>query len=275
MNLPTLSVIMPNYNHAHYIGEQLQAILDQSFRPIEVIVVDDASTDNSIETVEDFSSKYGIVRLLKNEQNQGVVFSLNRALDVASGDYVYACSADDLVLPGLFEKSMTLLAQYPEANLCCSHPAFLDDTTGVIDKHEDWYHLSDRACYVSPEELIKVVGPDGLWIAGHTCIAKREPFIEAGKYIPELKWHCDWFAFHVIAFRSGICYTPEALAALRILSSSYSAAGTKDPLAQNEVIKYLVTLLKSEQYHDVLTSFRDSHVLDKFSFSPVLKKLLK
>ena len=268
----TLSVIIPNYNHAHYISEQLQAILEQSFRPIEVIVIDDGSTDNSVEVIKSFAQQDPIVRLFCNQQNKGVVFSLNRGLELASGDYIYCCSADDRVLPCLFMKSMSLLAQYPEAGLCCSHPAFLDDATGVVDKHEDWFHLSDRPCYVSPEELVKVVGPNGLWIAGHTCIVKRSAFTESGKYIPELKWHCDWFAFHAIAFRYGICYIPEALAALRILPSSYSATGTRNPAAQHEVMNHLIRLLKSEQYSDVLHAFRNSALLANM---PIVKTLLR
>lgn len=263
---------MPNYNHAKYIGEQLQAILEQSFRPIEVIVVDDCSTDNSVEIIESFAQKDPIVRLVRNDSNQGVIVSTNRALELVSGDYICFCPADDRVLPGFFEQSMNLLAQYPEAGLCCSHPAFIEDSTGEIDKHEDWFHLSDRPRYVSPEEVVKVVGPNSLWIAGVTCVVKRTAFIEVGKYLPEMEWFCDWFAFHAIAFRYGICYIPEALAALRVLPDSYSGSKLKNLAAQQGVLAHLVRLLKSEQFRDVLPSFRDSDLLT--SFHPMVKKLL-
>ena len=274
MNLPTLSVVVPNYNHGEYIAEQLEAILAQSLQPTEIIVIDDCSTDNSVEIIQSFVAQDNLVRLVCNEENWGVNYSVNKAIEMASGEYVCCCPADDRVLPGFFEQSMVLLAQYPEAGLCCSHPGFLDDATGAIDKKEDWFHLDDYSRYVSPEEVMNAVGPKGLWIAGFTCVFKRSAFIESGKYIPELKWYSDWFVWHIIAFRYGICYIPEVLAAIRVLPTSYSSVGRQDERAENEVIQHLVKLLRSEKYRDVAPAFRDSKLLEKFSFAPVLRRLL-
>lgn len=274
MNLPTLSVVMANYNHAQYIGESLNAILSQSIKPLEIIIVDDCSTDNSVEVIEQLMKTEPLIRLVRNETNQGANFSFNYGADLAQGDYLCLPSADDRILPGFFEKSLSLLAQYPTAGLCCSHPAFLDDATGEIDTHDNWFRLDDHSRYVSPEELVNVVGPNGLWIAGHTCMVRRDAFLAVGKYIPSMKWYCDWFVFHVIAFRHGICYIPEPLSALRVLATSYSAMGSQDTQAETQVIKQLVKLLKMEQYQDVIPQFRESRLLDKFSFAPVLKRLL-
>ncbi len=120
INRARLSIVLLNYNHARYIGEALQAILGQSYKPWEVIIVDDASTDNSIDVIEKFIRRDPTVRLLKNEHNMGVERSANRGLEYASGDYIFSAAADDKILPGLFEKSIRMLALYPQAGLCCS-----------------------------------------------------------------------------------------------------------------------------------------------------------
>ena len=221
MSAGSLSVCMANYNDGHYIGEALQAILDQTFGPREVIVVDDSSTDDSVAVIQQFADRNPIIYLIRNDRNQGAVFSHNRALGIASGDYVYLAAANDKVLPGLFEKSMNLLSQYPQAGLCCSDPAWFDDRTSII--RETKLHWSDKPCYFSAEALAKVI--KGGWIAGHTSIVKRAALLEAGGLIEGLRWHCDWFALLVIAFRYGICYIPEPLAMLRVHLNSYSASG--------------------------------------------------
>src|SRR5437868_7050033 len=127
MGRPTLSVIMPNYNHGHFLPEALDAILSQSWPADEVLIVDDASTDDSVEVIEGFARKHASVRLLRNERNMGAVYSGRRVFDAATGDYLYPSAADDRVQPGFFAKSMELLAQHPQAGLCCSDPAYFGD----------------------------------------------------------------------------------------------------------------------------------------------------
>jgi len=256
----TLSVVIPNYNHAHYIEEALESILSQSFRPLEVIVVDDGSTDNSVTVIERFARQAPIVRLLQNEQNMGAVFSVSRALEHASGDCVCFQSADDKVLPGFFEKSMSLLARYPQAGLCCSYPTALDDRTVIV--HENRLYWSDGPRYFSPDELAEVI--QGGYIAGHTSIVKRSALLEVGGLIPELRWHCDWFAVLVVGFRHGICYIPEPLATIRVRSDSYSASGRRDWSQQKEMLNYLLRLLKSPDYRDVLPYFVRGSIMSHF-----------
>lgn len=256
----TLSVIMANYNHSCFIGEALEAILSQSFRPLEVIVVDDGSTDDSVAIIEQFARRDPIIRLVRNDRNRGAVFSQSRALSMASGDYICGASADDRILPGFFEKSMSLLARYPQAGLCCSYPTALDDRTGVV--HENRLYWSDGPRYFSPDELAEAI--QGGYIAGHTSIVKRSALLGVGGFISELRWHCDWFAMQVIGFRYGICHVPEPLAAIRVHSGSYSASGRRDWSQQREVLNLLLRLLKSPDYRDVLPYFVQGSIMSHF-----------
>src|SRR5256884_7474545 len=130
MTLPRLSVIIPNYNHARFLPNCLEAILRQSEQPFEIIVIDDASTDNSVEVIEAFTKRNPIIRFYRNEQNRGVVSGMNRGLELARGDYVYYAAADDQVLPGFFEKSLRLLNEHPQAALCCTIGDWREIETG-------------------------------------------------------------------------------------------------------------------------------------------------
>src|SRR5262249_1546333 len=127
MPLGTLSVIMPNYNHARLIPRALTAVLEQSHRPTEVIVLDDGSTDNSMEVIESFAQRDALVRLIRHERNQGIMAAIARGFEVSRGDYVFFPAADDYILPGHFEKSLRMLAEHPEAGLSFTNFAALDD----------------------------------------------------------------------------------------------------------------------------------------------------
>lgn len=272
MKKPTLSVLVPNYNHSMYIGEALDAILGQSFVPLEIIVSDHSSTDNSVEIIESYVKKYQNVRMITTRRNVDLVQQANNLASLAKGEYLYFAAADDKVLPGFFEKSMNLLAQYLEAGLCCSDPLTFDDQTGKVNENK--LYLSKAATYFSPPDLLKVMQRRSVWIAGHTSVVKRPALLEAGGFIPELRWHCDWFALLVIAFRYGICYIPEPLAALRTSRQSYSASGGRKAADQHEVLRQLLLLLQSAAYRDVRPAFERSRALLGFG-RPLLHVMLR
>lgn len=258
MKLPTFSFCMPNYNQAAYLEQAVLRVFGQIVRPDELIVVDDCSTDQSMEVLKTLKQRFSAMRVYRNPENLGTMGTITRLLSLASMDYVFFLAADDLVLPTFLTKSVSMLAQYPSAGLCCSHPAFLDDATEEVDLHDTWFKLGGP-CYLSPGEVVKYV-PD-IWIAGHTSIIKRSSLIEAGGFIPELRWHCDWFLCYVVAFRYGICYIPDPLCALRIVPTSYSHLTMRDPVQQTAVLKYMADLLMSDDYADVSPAFKKSGVL--------------
>jgi glycosyltransferase involved in cell wall biosynthesis len=221
---PTLSVIMANYNDAPYIGEALEAILAQSFPPREVIVVDDGSTDNSIAVIEEFVRRDPIVRLLRNERNVGLISSGNRALAQASGDYVCWASANDYVLPGLFEKSRRLLAQYPQAGFCSALTMLLKEDRKELGPYPSRPLISETECYVPREKVLVTWRRCGeWWFTSNTAVYRRDALIEAGGFIPELRSYSDAFMLQLLAFKYGACFIPEALGLIRILENYYCA----------------------------------------------------
>ena len=264
-----LSVIMPNYNYAHYIGEALEAILSQSFRPREVIVVDDGSTDDSVAVIEQFARRDSVVHLLRNGQNMGVVFAANRGLEHATGDYVYFAAADDKVLPGLFKKSMELLSQYPQAGLCCSDYFYMEAPKGVF--REKKFHLSSKSRYFSATELAELIRKRYFPIGGATIIMKRKALREIGGFDHNLGWQCDWFVDFVVGFRYGMCYIPETLAIARLHSKCNSLLHNRQSLIQLYNLKHMLRLLMSNQYCDVFTFFQRAGILSRFKFQVLIK----
>jgi hypothetical protein len=260
MPLGTLSVIMPNYNHARFITTALSAIVEQSHRPLEVIVVDDGSTDNSVEVIESFVERDPIVRLLCHEQNQGVMAAIIHGFEASRGDYVFFPAADDYILPGHFEKSLRLLAEHPEAGLSFTNFAALDATTGNITRPPTG--VDAPAGYYTPRQMAERP-PEAARLTGHTALIRRTAFVEAGGYLTELQYASDWFNCWVVAFRHGACFNPEALTVARHLPTSYYHQCTGDRARKLPLQGNILRTLISPAYRDVLPLFqtgRSMHV---------------
>ena len=101
-----ISIVVPMYNVEKYIGECLESILAQTFQDFEVIVVDDCSTDKSVEIAESYTKKFGDrLKIYINEQNSGASATRNKGLWLSRGEYVFFMDSDDLILPDGLEKT--------------------------------------------------------------------------------------------------------------------------------------------------------------------------
>src|SRR5947207_1074114 len=100
MSDPRISIVIPNFNHARFLPRCLEAEINQPVLPYEIIVVDDASTDNSLEVLRDYAQRHPIIRVHANERNLGTNSTANRGLQLAQGDFVGFHAADDEVKPG-------------------------------------------------------------------------------------------------------------------------------------------------------------------------------
>jgi glycosyltransferase involved in cell wall biosynthesis len=270
MNLPTLSVIIPNYNHSQHLPVAVNAILSQPVQPLEIILIDDGSTDNSVEVIQDLAHRNPLVKFHRNEQNQGVCFTVNRGIELARGDYVFMSSADDEILPGFLEKSLGILTQYPQAALSCTVSRW-----HYVDSGITWHMgagMAEQTCYLSPDELVRLGRRGKLLIPTSSAIMKKAPLLQAGSLIPKLRWHCDWFATIVLAFRHGLCYVPEPLSDFNIHAKSYYQSGHKGA-EHFQVLIELVELLNSPAFADVRPHVRDSGALSLFA-TPMLQILL-
>jgi glycosyltransferase involved in cell wall biosynthesis len=269
---PLLSVTVQNYNHAALLPRCLESIVSQSVQPFEILVLDDCSTDNSVEVIESFVRKYPHMRLHRNQRNLGAVGNVNHAIDLARGDYVFSSAADDELSPGFLEKSLAILERHPEAGLSCTVGDWREVATGL-----NWHMgvgMADTPKYLSPQDMVKLEKKGRLYIPGHSVIFKRTALLEAGKFLPELKYAVDWYADYVVGFRYGICVVPEPLAVFNIQPESYYKRTQRDPATCREVLSQMMSRLMQPQNQGVAELIRQGGSLYIFSM-PILKLLLR
>jgi glycosyltransferase involved in cell wall biosynthesis len=265
MNPPPLSVVVPNYNHAALLPHCLDALLAQTVQPMEILVVDDGSTDGSVALIQGYCQRNPHIRLLRNETNRGVVFTVNRGVDEARGEFIFFAPADDTSHPTLFEKSLPLLRAHPQAAFSCGISDFREVATGL-----QWHTgvgMGEQSRFLSPEELVALGARGKLHLAPNTAVIRREAFLNAGKFLPELRWHSDWFTFYVAAFRDGVCFIPEPLATFYVHAESYYKRGRQQSDVHRQV------LVSRPNCADVVSRIRDSGELYLFGW-PMLKLVL-
>jgi glycosyltransferase involved in cell wall biosynthesis len=109
---PKVSVLLPVYNGGKYLGEAIESILRQTFTDFEFIIIDDGSTDRSVEIVTSYNDRR--IRLIRNGSNLGLIATLNRGLGAASGEYIARMDADDVSLPERLSRQVAFMDARPE-----------------------------------------------------------------------------------------------------------------------------------------------------------------
>ncbi|MBI2565661.1 MAG: glycosyltransferase family 2 protein [Candidatus Schekmanbacteria bacterium] len=262
------SIIIPNRNHASFLGAAIEGALAQSRPPLEIIVIDDASTDDSAAVAEAYRTAHpGVVRLLRNDQNVGCEGTLNRGIEVAQGDYLVLGSADDRLLNHTCALGVEQLERHSGAAFCCGDTCHFssDPETGVVEPAG----RSTAPVFVSPETFVERFG--GGLIAGGAAVARASQVRAAGGLRPELRWHADWFLYMTMAFRSGFCYVPTPFVALRLDAGSYGSAGSANSVWQDAVLTALLETVDRE-CPDLHGAFVRAAVFD--FFGPVLRELV-
>lgn len=114
--MPKISVIMPIYNTpANPLKESIDSILNQTFQDFELLLIDDGSQEYVHDIIKSYTDKR--IVYIKNEKNSGLIYTLNRGLDIAQGDYIARMDSDDISLPERFAKQVAYLDEHPECGV--------------------------------------------------------------------------------------------------------------------------------------------------------------
>lgn len=249
MRKATLSVVMPNYNHARYLPVALEAVLRSHRAPDQIVVVDDASTDRSRDLIDYYAQRDPRIVPLFNATNIGVVASMNRGLAAATGDYVALLAADDWVMPELFDWSLQLLERWPTAAYCSTLSHKADSAGRDLGLFPSWSPLQ-RPGYLPPERAIRQLALHGTWVLGNTTVYRTSALKGVGGFDPGLAAYCDGFLHELLAIRDGACFIPRPLAVWRVSADGYSATTSTDTVRWLAVLERAETLMRT-RYADV------------------------
>jgi glycosyltransferase involved in cell wall biosynthesis len=116
MDTPAITVLMPVYNGEKYLAQAIQSILGQTFEDLELLIIDDGSTDRTSEIIKQFGDPR--IRAINNEKNIGLIGTLNKGIGLASGRYIARMDCDDWTAPDRLSKQWSFMEIHPEVGIC-------------------------------------------------------------------------------------------------------------------------------------------------------------
>lgn len=262
-----LTILLTSYNYARYIDEALKRILLQLAPEFELVIIDDCSTDNTIDIIVPLIANNPNVRLIRNAENTGVHNALEMGLKLAQGDYFICAAADDHIRPGLLRESVDLLARHTTAALCTAPIEHMDEA-GIRSGGWTGPELPDRV-YLGPAEASHLMRRYGFWHAGGTTMFRTDLLRQAGGFNKRLGNLADSFVAQQLSLKHGFCSLSAVMSDVRILPESYSCSERYDTEKTYNIRLEAISVM--EQHPDLFPASFIREWVDVWAFLDALK----
>lgn len=230
-----ISVIVPVYNGEEHIGHTIGYILDATYQNLEVVLINDGSTDNSVTIIERYAEKDSRVRLITQE-NGGIVAARNTGLQYAQGEYIHFCDQDDVVMPDMYQQMISRIIKDESGLAICSALKFNEKEELMLEWYKDDLLIGEE---IKREILYPM-------ILNGFCVEKNTNYT-TGSHIWNVLMKADIVRNNNMQFKRFVNYEDDLLMNVDLLSKVNSVS-----LIQNYGYKWRVNL-KSE-----------SHRMDKY-----------
>lgn len=256
-----VSVLIPLYNHEKYINECLNSIKNQTYDNLELIIINDGSSDNSEQVVKlwiENNKNLDITYI--SQENQGVTKTLNKMIGLAKGKYITLCASDDILTTESIEKRVDFLrnnslleACIGDANVIGTNSEFVDESAMISLYHANYKRLADNIV----DELIlnwSIVGP--------TFLAKKSLYEKVGMYDENLLVEDREFYLRLLADNL-LGFMPTIVAKYRIHTSNISRRSKTAKLnIYNQIA--ISNLKHADRFRSFNKLFLKSHMIDKY-----------
>ncbi len=268
--MPTFCALMANYNDAATIEAALTPLINQTVPFDRILVINDGSTDNSMDVLARIKAKAPQLEIIDNERNIGAIASVRRGLERITEEYVFPVSANDVFSRLVVEHATAALKIMPNASMIAGKLGYktMDGSEQVasLPFPEGNITVCDAARY---KEMART---HPFSANGAATILNRQRMLEYGSYREEMKWMSDWFLYLMLSTRYGFVYVPEQFGTMITGPNQYSRA-VRDWSKQKPVVKSFFTIMQDEYPND-LEDFRAMAVLPSYDWQ-ILPMLLK
>lgn len=211
---PRISVVITSYNHAEFIEQAIQSVLGQTQKPFEVIVIDDASTDNSLEIISKYHEQ---LRVIRNTENMGGTITASLGVEAAKGDFIAILNSDDYWKPTKLQKQLQYLLTN-QLDCVFSWVEIVDADSKIISPTPRQYEVFNTKSK-NPEDFLAHFFYKGNFLCHSSILARRRLFTELGGYDSRLRQLPDFAKWVTIAKFAKLGIFQEKLVMYRSLGS--------------------------------------------------------
>lgn len=267
IKLPFISICIPTYNGSAYLSEALNSALPQSFTDFEVLVVDDNSTDNTLEIANRYAALDTRIRVLKNSHNLGLVANWNRCIELARGEWIKFLFQDDLMAPECLERMINYRekSKDKEKIIFCRRNYFFENIDNLnehdfsMNNTQFFWDFFPNKSIIKPRDTIGIIFK---WPARNifgepsSCLIHKEVFKQFGMFDPSFHHICDLEYWLRIGVNLQVLLINENLIHFRLHEHSTSNLNRRDHYLQ---LRYLerIKLFRKFMYDDKYKALRD------------------
>lgn len=232
--MPKVSVVIPNYNYAHYLPLRIESILSQTFQDFEIIILDDCSTDNSMLVIDGYRTNPKVSQVVCNKANTGSPFcQWDKGIELAKGEWVWIAEADDLSDRHFLEKLVTAAEMHSNTAVAYCQSNRMDSEGKVTGDWLNWTDSLDKTLFRSDFSMNGIEYIERFLVFRNTipnasaAIFRKNHYLQAAKVDPAISFCADWHLWLKMLLCGDIAYSHEKLNFFRYHGKSVIAGSRK------------------------------------------------
>ncbi|MDJ1502188.1 glycosyltransferase family A protein [Xanthocytophaga agilis] len=260
--MPVVSVIIPNYNHALYLPQRIESVQNQTFQDIEIIILDDCSTDNSRDVISNYARTDKRIQTLFNTQNSGSPFKQwAKGLNLAKGEYIWIAESDDYADPVFLEKLTDILKVQPQVGIVYSQSWQVDAQGKIITSCRNLYKTLEPKSIHSGKSSIANHFSGANIIPNASAVVFRKNLVDKiNSDYQTFRLSGDWLFWCQMLSLSDLVYVDEELNYFRLHAQKVTVASHKDQTFIIENLRILDLLHHQKLISDMIYQSKSKNV---------------
>jgi len=247
-----VSVVVASYNHAKFLSERMESLINQTYKDIEILIIDDCSTDDSRKILSKYK-KYKNVKIIMREENGGWVVTFNQGIENTSGEFIIFANTDDTCEPNMIENLLKGFNQNPSVGISYCRSQMIDENNKLLGddfagRSRSFRKRCSQSTLLKKDEMSRFLLDSCVMPNMSAVLIRRECFDLTGKFTGAYQVCSDWNFYFQVVSKYDVSYSIEPLNKFRMHPTSAVAVMTNRALYE-EYFRLLFGQIRALDLH--------------------------